>query len=168
MNISEEDFIELNKPIKIIPNFNQDSIHLVTETIGPFRAGLPLDVPIWLALFFNSQNKCSLVEPTWLETDNLENIITEEKHDELWSRNSHADGMRIQSFFMNKTERDSLSVRLMQIEDLRLAKLRKSIDSWLGPMSKLVVTLPNVSFNEYKMLRCFDLHVSSLPNVLFP
>lgn len=43
MEPCELEFIGENETIGIIPNFTQDNaIHLISGSIGPFRAGLPV------------------------------------------------------------------------------------------------------------------------------
>lgn len=42
MNPSELEFIGENETLGIIPNFSMDPLHLISGSIGPFRAGLPV------------------------------------------------------------------------------------------------------------------------------
>lgn len=43
MDPDELEFIGENEPIGIIPNFTlDDAIHLISGSIGPFRAGMPV------------------------------------------------------------------------------------------------------------------------------
>lgn len=42
MEPCELEFIGENESIGIIPNFTLDTIHLISGSIGPFRAGLPV------------------------------------------------------------------------------------------------------------------------------
>lgn len=79
MDPDEVEFIGETLSIGIIPNFNFEPIHLITNTIGPFRAGLPLHVPLWLAIHMKKQQKCRIVPPVWMERDLLEDQKEEEK-----------------------------------------------------------------------------------------
>lgn len=35
--------------------------------LGPFNPGLPVDVPVWLALNLKQRQKCRIVPPEWME-----------------------------------------------------------------------------------------------------
>lgn len=49
MDPDELEFIGENEVIGIIPNFTLDTaIHLISGSIGPFRAGLPVYGNIWI------------------------------------------------------------------------------------------------------------------------
>lgn len=43
--------------------------------LGPFVSGLPMEVPLWLAIYLKQKKKCDLILPDWL---------TLGKHDILW------------------------------------------------------------------------------------
>lgn len=46
---------------------------------GPFRAGLPLHIPLWLAIHMKKQQKCRIVPPSWIDKDILEDAKEFEK-----------------------------------------------------------------------------------------
>lgn len=67
--------------VEIIPSFDWDGkipIHS-NVTPGPFRAGLPTIVPLWMALFLHQRSVATLVPPDWWTTPNLAAIIALEK-----------------------------------------------------------------------------------------
>lgn len=79
MDPSEIEFIGENNTIGIIPNFTYDPIHLISGSIGAFRAGLPVHVPLWLAIHLRKQQKCGIVPPEWMDIEQLEDIKEAEK-----------------------------------------------------------------------------------------
>lgn len=79
MDPEELEFIGEKEEISVIPNFNFDAIHLISGTVGPFRAGLPLVIPLWMAIHLKKQQKCRLVPPAWMDRDLLEDLKEEEK-----------------------------------------------------------------------------------------
>lgn len=99
MDPEEVEFIGEKMSIGIIPNFNFEPIHLISNTIGllmlfhsflflqpavflgPFRAGLPMHVPLWLAIHMKKQQKCRIVPPIWMDRDSLEDKKEEEKRE---------------------------------------------------------------------------------------
>lgn len=79
MNPDELEFLGENSIVGIVPNFSFDPIHLISGSIGPFRAGLPLHVPLWMAVHLRKQQRCRIVAPDWMDVDQLEEIKEEEK-----------------------------------------------------------------------------------------
>lgn len=79
MEPCELEFLGEKTMIGIMPNFGFDPIHLINGTIGPFRAGHPVHVPVWLAVHLRKQQKCRIVPPIWMDVDLLEEIKEEEK-----------------------------------------------------------------------------------------
>jgi GINS complex subunit 2 len=99
MDPDELEFIGEKTTIGVIPNFNFEPIHLISGTIGPFRsvlylkykklklkfniryfrAGLPVHVPLWLAIHMRQQQKCRIVPPEWMDRDTLDEIKDNEK-----------------------------------------------------------------------------------------
>lgn len=39
--------------------------------LGPFNPGLPVDVPLWLALNFKQRQKCRIIPPDWMDVGNI-------------------------------------------------------------------------------------------------
>lgn len=79
MDPSEIEFIGENNTIGIIPNFSFEPIHLISGSIGSFRAGLPCHIPLWLAIHLRKQQKCRIVPPEWMDIEQLEDIKEAEK-----------------------------------------------------------------------------------------
>lgn len=79
MDPSIIEFIGEKCMISIIPNFSNEPLHLVYGSVGPFRAGFPVFVPLWLAAHLRKQQKCRIVPPEWMEMETLEEIKEEEK-----------------------------------------------------------------------------------------
>lgn len=83
MDPFEIEFIGENRISSIIPNFSHDKIFLICGEFGPFRAGLPMNVPLWLAVMLKQKQKCRIVPPDWMDIEVLENIKEEEKKSRL-------------------------------------------------------------------------------------
>lgn len=39
--------------------------------LGPFNPGLPVEVPVWLALNLKQRQKCRIVPPEWMDVRKL-------------------------------------------------------------------------------------------------
>lgn len=83
MDPYEVEFIGENRIVSIIPNFTYDKFFLICGEFGPFRAGLPMNVPLWLAMMLKQKQKCRIVPPDWMDLEVLENIKEEEKRSRL-------------------------------------------------------------------------------------
>lgn len=79
MDPSEVEFLGEKELVTIVPNFSFDMIHLISGSVGPFRAGLPVKVPIWLAVNLKQQQKCRIVNQDWMDVDGLNETKEEEK-----------------------------------------------------------------------------------------
>lgn len=82
MEPNEVEFMGEKELVEIVPNFNFDTIHLISGSIGPFKAGLPTKVPIWLAVSLKQQMKCRVIQQDWMEPNNLQEIVEQEKQSE--------------------------------------------------------------------------------------
>ena len=73
-----------NTPIAVIPAFNFSSnLPLLSspsqDKVGPFRAGLPTDVPLWMAKLLHQRQLGQIQLPKWLTTENLAELLQQEK-----------------------------------------------------------------------------------------
>ena len=79
MDPSEVEFLGEKQFVSIVPNFTFGIIHLISGPVGPFRAGLPVKVPIWLALSLKQQQKCRIIPQDWMDSEKLNDTIDIEK-----------------------------------------------------------------------------------------
>lgn len=78
MDPAEVEFLAENQKVSIVPNFNFERIYLISGDVGPFRAGLPVQVPIWMATNLRQRQKCRIIAPDWMNTEKLEQVKEEE------------------------------------------------------------------------------------------
>jgi GINS complex subunit 2 len=78
MDTSEVEFLAERSLISIIPNFDLSTLHLICGDFGPFRAGMPMQVPIWVAVNLRQRSKCRILPPDWLNVEALENLKKQE------------------------------------------------------------------------------------------
>lgn len=80
MHPSEIEFMAENETIQIVPTFNHSGhVHLICGMYGPFRAGLPMNVPVWVALNLRQKKTCRILPPDWMAVDKLQERLEEEK-----------------------------------------------------------------------------------------
>lgn len=71
MDPSKIEFLGEKQLVSIVPNFNLDIIYLISGSVGPFRAGLPVKVPIWLAVCLKQKQKCRIISQEWMNIESL-------------------------------------------------------------------------------------------------
>lgn len=79
MDPVEIEFLGEKILVSIVPTFNSDVISLISGDVGPFRASIPVLVPIWLAVNLKKQQKCKILPPDWMDADTLEALKNIEK-----------------------------------------------------------------------------------------
>ncbi|EGV94107.1 DNA replication complex GINS protein PSF2 [Cricetulus griseus] len=67
MDAAEVEFLAEKELVTIIPNFSLDKIYLIGGDLGPFNPGLPVEVPLWLAINLKQRQKCRLLPPEWMD-----------------------------------------------------------------------------------------------------
>jgi hypothetical protein len=74
--------------ITILPAFDSAvPLTLIsTAPVGPFQAGMPTAVPLWIAMLFHQRCLCAISPPAWLTASNLSEILAYEKaHESMWA-----------------------------------------------------------------------------------
>ncbi|XP_076183282.1 DNA replication complex GINS protein PSF2-like protein isoform X2 [Ptiloglossa arizonensis] len=136
MDPSEVEFLGEKELVTIVPNFSFDTIHLISGSIGPFRAGLPAQVPIWLAVNLKQQQKCRILGQDWMNTDDLNEVKEEEKLSKLFTKmpsNHFMDEAQLLLSVASDdiSDADRIRTAVKDIWDIRMSKLRTSIDAFL-------------------------------------
>ena len=77
------EFLAEKQLVSIVPNFKNPIIHLISGPVGPFRAGLPVKVPIWMAINLKKQQKCTIIPQEWMDSTKLNELNDIEKGEKL-------------------------------------------------------------------------------------
>ena len=81
MDPAEIEFLAERDTVKIVPNFTSNILYLLEGEVGPFNAGLTLEVPIWLATDLRQRQKCRVLQPEWMVIDILKDTKENEKEE---------------------------------------------------------------------------------------
>uniref|UniRef100_A0A8R1DUE4 DNA replication complex GINS protein PSF2 n=1 Tax=Caenorhabditis japonica TaxID=281687 RepID=A0A8R1DUE4_CAEJA len=137
MNAEKCEFLAGNEPIEVIPSISDDKpMHLISGDIGPFEAGVPVRIPIWIALLMKRKHHCKIVMPTWMDVEELKRILTAET--ECQGLSSLPDYFFEISHMLVRDARDDIfeveAVKslVQDIYDRRDAKLRTSAIAFLS------------------------------------
>ncbi|BES98047.1 DNA replication complex GINS protein PSF2 [Nesidiocoris tenuis] len=136
MNTEEIEFLAEQEEVTIIPKFTDSRVvHLISGDIGPFRAGIPCVVPIWVAKTLRKKHKCKIVAPEWMELDLLEQKLEEEKSSRFFTPMPSDHYMGIAHLLLSDDSdiehADRLRLTIKNIWDVRVAKARASADTFL-------------------------------------
>ncbi|EZA53178.1 hypothetical protein DMN91_004907 [Ooceraea biroi] len=136
MDPSEIEFLGEKQLVSIVPNFNFDVIHLISGSVGPFRAGLPVKVPIWLAVSLKQKQKCRIVGQEWMDMEGLNERKEMEKMSKLFTEMSSYHYMDESQILLNVAnddipDADNIRIAVKDIWDIRMSKLRTSVDAFV-------------------------------------
>ncbi|CAG5129218.1 unnamed protein product [Candidula unifasciata] len=136
MDASEIEFLAEKEHVRVIPNFSQDKIYLISGDLGPFSAGLPVSIPLWLAVNLKQRQKCRILPPDWMDIDGLKDKKQEEADSRFFTDMPSPFYMEITQLLLQCATddipgADEVRTLIKDIWDLRLAKLRSSIDVFI-------------------------------------
>ncbi|XP_016766826.1 DNA replication complex GINS protein PSF2 isoform X1 [Apis mellifera] len=136
MDPSEVEFLGEKELVTVVPNFSFDTIHLISGSVGPFRAGLPVKIPIWLAVNLKQQQKCRIINQDWMDAESLNEAKEEEKLSKLFTKmpsNHYVDETQLLLSAASDDihEADKIRTAVKDLWDIRMSKLRTSIDAFL-------------------------------------
>ncbi|GAB1860844.1 DNA replication complex GINS protein PSF2 [Camponotus japonicus] len=136
MDPSKIEFLGEKQLVNIVPNFNLDIIYLISGSVGPFRAGLPVKVPIWLAVCLKQKQKCRIINQEWMNIESLNDRKEMEKMSKLFTEmpsNHYIDESQILLNVANDDipDADRIRISVKDIWDIRMSKLRTSVDAFV-------------------------------------
>lgn len=136
MDAAEVEFLAEKELVTIIPNFSLDKIYLIGGELGPFDPGLPVDVPLWLAVSLKQRQKCRLLPPPWMDIEKLEKIRDHERKEETFTPVPSPYYMELTKLLLthasdNIPKADTIRTLIKDLWDTRMAKLRVSADSFV-------------------------------------
>ncbi|XP_045843457.1 DNA replication complex GINS protein PSF2 isoform X2 [Meles meles] len=104
--------------------------------LGPFHPGLPVRVPLWLAINLKQRQKCRLLPPEWMDVEKLEKIRDHERQEETFTPMPSPYYMELTKLLLNHAsdnipKADEIRTLVKDVWDTRMAKLRVSADSFV-------------------------------------
>ncbi|RZC40131.1 glutamate receptor ionotropic, delta-2, partial [Asbolus verrucosus] len=110
-----------------------EPIHLISGDFGPFRASLPVKVPLWVAVNLKRQKKCRIQQPDWMDVDKLESIKSDEKTSRTFTKMPSEHYMVEVKLLLGCASddiprADEIRTIVKDIWDIRMSKLRSSVD----------------------------------------
>ncbi|KAM4833776.1 DNA replication complex GINS protein PSF2 [Thomomys bottae] len=136
MDAADVEFLAEKELVTIIPNFSLDKIYLIGGDLGPFNPGLPVDVPLWLAVSLKQRQKCRVLPPSWMDEEQLEKLRDHERKEEMFTPVPSPYYMELTKLLLNHAsdnipKADAIRTLVKDLWDTRMAKLRVSADSFV-------------------------------------
>uniref|UniRef100_A0A914BW64 DNA replication complex GINS protein PSF2 n=1 Tax=Acrobeloides nanus TaxID=290746 RepID=A0A914BW64_9BILA len=155
MNPEQCEFLAENE--LILPNFNERTLQLICGDVGPFEAGVPIVVPIWLAVYLKKRHKCTIIPPDWLTIDELNRQIANENEHSAFS-NVPKCFLEIAHIVLTHAKEDvedidQLKTLIADLWDKRVAKMRNSEIEFLKQHKFSYAQLDNLTQMEVACAR---------------
>ena len=158
--------------VTIVPTFESScELPLLSfGPVGPFQAGMPTTVPLWMALLLYERSLCTISPPAWLNARNLAEIVAfEKKHDRLFD-----DTNRLPTHYYEIAKRltarrgivydtdnnQALALLVQDLLDVRVDKLRQQLPAILAGLNDnanaaLTLSINGIASQELALLRQF-------------
>ncbi|VDL62680.1 unnamed protein product [Nippostrongylus brasiliensis] len=115
---------------EIIPRRNEQVIHLVCGDVGPMEAGVPIQIPLWLAVDLRRKHHCEIVPPYWFELEEMKRLVAIEGETSGLSSLPRyffeISNILVKVAKEDIAEGDQIKVLIQDLWDKREAKLRTS------------------------------------------
>ncbi|XP_069492516.1 DNA replication complex GINS protein PSF2 [Ambystoma mexicanum] len=176
MDPSEVEFLAEKEPVTIIPNFSLDKVYLIGGDLGPFNPGLPVDVPVWLAINLKQRQKCRIIPPEWMDIEKLEEIRDRERREDTFTPMPSLYYMELTQLLLNHAsdnipKADEIRTLIKDTWDTRIAKLRLSADTFVKEQ-EAHAKLDNLTLMEINTIGTFFTeslnHMYKLRTTLLP
>mmetsp|Transcript_15268 Transcript_15268/g.20149 ORF Transcript_15268/g.20149 Transcript_15268/m.20149 type:complete len:225 (+) Transcript_15268:93-767(+) len=132
LTAKESEFLAEDEIIEIVPNFRHPTLNFINGEFGEFIPDVPLQVPLWLAVSLKKRGKCRIRRWPWMDKDILGIILRREQQDDNFTALPY-HYMEMASLVFNCAsddieDADRIRVLLEDIENVRMAKLRKGMN----------------------------------------
>ena len=142
------EFLAGDEAITIVPSFSHPKpLELISmSTIGPFTAGVQVQVPMWLATLLKQKSLCRMQAPPWMEVDTLRKILKFEHDKDSFSPDLPFRYQEISKSLLAVADlEDQEAIRILceDIATVRMDKIRRNLhtlsEQSLGTLEPLPV-----------------------------
>jgi GINS complex subunit 2 len=151
--------------VEIIPSFDFDKLSLLSTTVGPLKAGMPVSLPLWVALFLSNKSLCSISPPKWLTVENLAFVVEYERTSPtLWSQVDRLPHHYYELASRLRKHLDpSIPLLVQDLLEVRMDKLRQQFQQLLPRTTddNLLVSINGIASQELAILQPFIIQALS-------
>uniref|UniRef100_A0A0K0E0W4 GINS complex subunit 2 n=1 Tax=Strongyloides stercoralis TaxID=6248 RepID=A0A0K0E0W4_STRER len=152
MGIEECQFIAEQSLISFVPNFSAEEEEFCSAGLVKFEAGLPVEIPIWMASILKARSKGYIVAPNWLNAPSIEQFIQAEKKQFTFTKlpdNFFCISLILINKFKNDIENiDTIKILIQDLWDKRLSKMRSSLIKFFVQENISHVRINNITLFE--------------------
>jgi len=128
------------------------------QTFGPFRPGIPTEVPLWLACYLKMARRCQIIPPDWLEPQWLTEQYRLEHEMPKSFQPMPPHYLEIATILLRAAADDIPDVErvrtcLKDLEDVRQSKIRSGLQAIQPGISHILMR--NISSMELHPIRGF-------------
>eukprot|EP00123_Amoebidium_parasiticum_P020443 comp5004_c0_seq1/m.1102 comp5004_c0_seq1/g.1102 ORF comp5004_c0_seq1/g.1102 comp5004_c0_seq1/m.1102 type:complete len:190 (-) comp5004_c0_seq1:133-702(-) len=154
---AEIEFFAEETLVQISTTQTINKLTCIRSQYGPFRARIPTEAPLWLAIALKRRKKCNIHLPEWLSAVELRSVLeAERKNPTKWTK-IHQHYMEVGLLLLRHAADDlenanEIRVLLEDIWEVRRAKIKKQLHALQDPVT---VELTNLTTMEINTLRNF-------------
>jgi GINS complex subunit 2 len=137
-------FLAGDEIVQVVPSFSTSApLELLSvPRLGPFRAGVSTDMPLWLALLLEKRNLAKIVPPEWLSVETLRRVLQWEQTQDLFSP--------LLPFYWQPLARSlvldaRIQILIQDIATVRMDKIRRNLYTLSKQSLSQETTLPIVN-----------------------
>ncbi|CEO95352.1 unnamed protein product (mitochondrion) [Plasmodiophora brassicae] len=154
---AEVEFLATGTVVTISPRFNLERLRLWTGGVGPVRLNQPVQVPLWVALHLKRSRKCSILCPSWLNLQYINERIEQERADDLFT-DLPEHYLEAAALLFKHAPDDipnvvKVKAALNALESIRVAKLRVGLQEIQPGFT--FAKLNNVTLMEIQQIRSY-------------
>ena len=161
LSSSEMEFIAEDTLVTITSSVDHPIFHFISGDFGPLIAGLPCELPLWLAITLRRKGKCTIQPPEWMSVESLERFVVHERTEATFE-NLPFHYIEISQLLMihakdDFLQIDKISALLRDLENIRMDRARVGLldiaDRVRNGNAVLSVGLRNISSAEIQALK---------------
>ncbi|MFH4978163.1 hypothetical protein AB6A40_004872 [Gnathostoma spinigerum] len=142
-------FLAENTLVQIKPNFNDQVLHLICGDVGPFEAGMPVSVPLWVAINLKRRHKCEIIPPEWMDIEEIKRMIVAETESPFFTEIPpyffEISHLLLENAVDDIAETDQVKTFVQDLWDKRVAKMRTSTMKFLSQFDSCHAQLNDVT-----------------------
>lgn len=163
ISAAENEYFAEQTIVTIVSAIDHPVFRFLSGSIGPLEAGLPCEVPLWLAIRLRHGGLCTINVPDWLRPEFLEKLIETERESDIFGE---IDFHYIEIFQLlgeyareDIPQFDRVAALLQDVQNIRMDRAKFGIEGEAKDQNiddRFVCTqLKNISSAEITLLKGF-------------
>jgi len=163
MSAEENEFLAKETLVTVTSGVNHGTFKFISGHFGPLQAGLPCELPLWLALQLRKSEKVTIESPAWMSVAELERNLQNERTNASFEPMPYyyieVAKLLLAHARVDIASPDQVSTLLQDLQNIRMDRVREGILSMAsnaeGGEYVTFATLPNVCSAELSAVKRF-------------